>query len=73
MPTLASKLSLAAHVGRLPETLTLTPKQFGGRIGRSGRWVCERCRPAYRGRDRIRVAAGGPPYLIPISQLARFL
>jgi len=51
----------------------LTPKEFAAALGgvRSQKWVRERCRKKYRGRDRIRTVAG-PPFLIPASELRKF-
>jgi hypothetical protein len=46
--------------------VTFTPKQFAERIGRSSGWV-------RREISRRRIKAYGRPYLIPGSELARFL
>lgn len=57
-------LTGAAHDNAAP--VTLTPKQFGDRIGRTADWV----------RHEItmgRIKAYGPPWLIPGSELARFI
>lgn len=52
----------------------LTPKDFAAALRglRTERWIRERCARGYRGRDRIRTIAG-PPYLIPATELDRFI
>jgi hypothetical protein len=50
----------------VPVPVTLSPKQFGARIGRSSGWV-------RREITHRRIKAYGPPWLIPGSELARFL
>jgi hypothetical protein len=46
--------------------VTLTPKEFGRRIGRSAGWV-------RREIFNRTIKAFGPPYIIPASELAKFI
>jgi len=45
---------------------TFSPKEFAKRIGRSHRWVCQQIK-------RGGITAFGPPYIIPGSELTRFV
>lgn len=59
----------AARVQELIVPAVLTCAQFAERVGRSPRWVMDRCR-----RRTIKTVAGGRrPYRIPASELQRML